>query len=120
LSAAKHCLDNLCVLVDYNKLQSYARVDEVLGLEPFADKFASFGFTVREVDGHDLRALRETFAALPFTPGKPSAVICHTVKGMGVDFAENNLEWHHKSSMPDRVIEELMQALERAACAKPA
>ena len=99
MSAAKHKLDNLVVMVDYNKHQSYASTYEVLDLEPFAAKWEAFGFAAREVDGHDVAALERTFAALPFQAGKPSAIICHTVKGKGVSFAENNLKWHHKSSI---------------------
>jgi transketolase len=112
MSAAKHELDNLTVIVDYNKQQSYATTYEVLDLEPFADKWKAFGFEVREVDGHDVRALEKTFAALPFAKGKPSALVCHTLKGKGVSFAENNLKWHHKSSLKANEIDELMRAIE--------
>ena len=113
LAAAKHKLDRLTVVVDYNKLQSYGRVDEVLPLEPLADKWRAFGFAVREIDGHDVAALRETFAALPFESGKPNAVIAHTLKGRGISYAELNAEWHHKSSLKPDVVEQLRQALEQ-------
>ena len=112
MSAAKHKLDNLTVMVDYNKQQSYASTYEVLDLEPFADKWRSFGFNCREVDGHDVTALERTFADLPFESGKPSAIICHTVKGKGIAFAENNLKWHHKSSFKDNDVQALLKALE--------
>ena len=112
MSAAKHKLDNLVVMVDYNKQQSYASTYEVLDLEPFADKWRSFGFNCREVDGHDVTALERTFADLPFESGKPSAIICHTVKGKGIAFAENNLKWHHKSSFKDNDVQALLKALE--------
>jgi len=114
MCAAKHKLDNLVAMVDYNKQQSYASTYEVLDLEPFAAKWEAFGFATREVDGHDVAALERTFAALPFQAGKPSAIICHTVKGKGVSFAENNLKWHHKSSIKKNEIEELMTAIEDA------
>jgi transketolase len=114
MSAAKHKLDNLVVMVDYNKQQSYASTYEVLDLEPFAAKWEAFGFATREVDGHDVAALERTFGALPFQAGKPSAIICHTVKGKGVSFAENNLKWHHKSSIKKNEIDELMTAIEAA------
>jgi transketolase len=114
MCAAKHKLDNLVAMVDYNKQQSYASTYEVLDLEPFAAKWEAFGFATREVDGHDVAALERTFAALPFQAGKPSAIICHTVKGKGVSFAENNLKWHHKSSIKKNEIEELMTAIEVA------
>jgi transketolase len=112
MSAAKHKLDNLTVMVDYNKQQSYASTHEVLDLEPFADKWRSFGFSCREIDGHDVTALEDAFKGLPFEPGKPSALICHTVKGKGIGFAENNLKWHHKSSFKESDIQDLLEALE--------
>jgi len=112
MSAAKHKLDNLVVMIDYNKHQSYASTYEVLDLEPFADKWRSFGFSCREVDGHDVAALEQEFAYVPFERGQPSAIICHTVKGKGIAFAENNLKWHHKSSLKDSDVLELLKALE--------
>lgn len=112
MSAAKHKLDNLTVMVDYNKQQSYASTYEVLDLEPFADKWRSFGFSCREIDGHDVTSLEEAFKDLPFEPGKPSAIICHTVKGKGIGFAENDLKWHHKSSFKESDIQDLLKALE--------
>jgi transketolase len=111
MSAAKHRLDNLVAIVDYNKQQSYGSTYEVLDLEPFADKWKAFGFATREVDGHDVQALEKVFAAMPFEAGKPSAIICHTIKGKGVDFAENNLKWHHKSSLKPEEIKDLMRAI---------
>jgi transketolase len=112
LAASKHKLDNLTLIVDYNKLQSYGAIEEVLPLEPLADKWRAFGFGVREVDGHDVEALRATFGALPFHTGRPSAVIAHTLKGRGIGFAELNASWHHKSSVDAATIQELRQALE--------
>jgi transketolase len=112
LAASKHKLDNLTAVVDYNKLQSYGRIEDVLPLEPLADKWRAFGFAVREVDGHDVGALRETFAALPFEAGRPNAVIAHTLKGRGIAFAELNAAWHHKSSLNAEALAELRAALE--------
>lgn len=120
LCAAKHRLSTLTAIVDYNKHQSYDATAVVLELEPFADKWRSFGFAVEEVDGHDVEALTSLFARLPLDPAKPTAVICHTVKGRGCDFAENNLEWHHKSGINDDTINGLLQGLERCICEKPA
>jgi transketolase len=114
MCAGKHGLDNLVAVVDYNKHQSYASTREVQDLEPFADKWRSFGFAVREVDGHDLDTLRDAFRSAPFEPGKPSAVICHTVKGKGVAFAENNMQWHHKNKVTDAEVEALLTAIEGA------
>src|SRR5207245_5890719 len=84
LAAGKHRLAGLTVLVDYNKHQSYGSTALVQNLEPLADKWRAFGFGVAEVNGHDVAALREVLAALPVDAEKPTAVICHTVKGKGV------------------------------------
>ena len=99
LIAGKHKLANLVAMVDYNKLQSYGATSDVQDLEPFADKWRAFNFAVREVDGHDVQALRATLRDVPFDPGKPSALVCHTVKGRGFPFAERNANWHHKSRL---------------------
>jgi transketolase len=111
LAAGKHGLDNLTVVVDYNKLQSAGATRNIQDLEPLADKWTSFGFNVREVDGHDVQGLRDCFKALPFEPGRPSAVIAHTVKGKGIPFAEHDATWHHKSRISDDVIDQLYAAL---------
>ena len=112
MSASKHRLDNLTAIVDYNKQQSYGSTYEVLDLEPFTAKWEAFGFATREVNGHDVHALERTFADLPFVKDRPSAVICHTVKGKGIAFAEDNLNWHHKSNIKESEIEELVRAIE--------
>ena len=112
LCAGKHKLSNLVVLVDYNKHQSYASTYEVQDLEPLADKWRAFGFATAEVDGHDVAALRSMLLNLPLDPGKPTAIICHTVKGKGVAFAENDMEWHHKNRVTDEEFEALYEALD--------
>ncbi|MDF1502339.1 transketolase [Roseisolibacter sp. H3M3-2] len=101
LFAAHHRLDNLVVVVDYNKIQSLAPVAETLALEPFADKWRAFGWAVREVDGHDHAALRKTFDALPAEPGRPTVVLAHTVKGKGVSFMEHSVLWHYRTARGD-------------------
>jgi transketolase len=70
-------------------------------MEPLAAKWESFGFVAREVDGHDVAALHSAFASMPFSAGKPTALICRTVKGKGVPPAENNPDWHHKNKLSD-------------------
>jgi transketolase len=97
LFAPHHRLDNLVAVVDYNQIQSFGTVKEVLDLEPFAAKWRSFGWSVREVDGHDHRQVHEALGGVPFQPGRPSVVLAHTVKGKGVGFMENTLDWHYKS-----------------------
>jgi len=111
LCAGNRKLSNLLVCVDYNKQQSYERTAVVQDLEPIAAKWASFKFGVREVDGHDMGALAEALAAFPFEEDKPSCLICHTVKGKGVSFAENDLRWHHKSSISDEELSAIRNEL---------
>ncbi len=105
--AAHHGLDNLIAILDYNKLQSLTTVDKTLRIEPLADKLLAFGWSVREVGGHDHAALTEALAAVPWNPCQPCLLIAHTTKGKGVSFMENRVEWHYRS--PDA--EQLAQAL---------
>jgi len=95
LTAAHYKLDNLCAIIDHNKLQITGPTAEVCNTDPIDAKFESFGWTVRHVDGHDLNKLKETFDSLPFTEGKPNLVIAHTVKGKGISYMENVIKWHH-------------------------
>jgi len=111
MSASKHQLTNLIAMVDYNKLQSYGATKEVLDLEPLADKWRAFGFEVVEVDGHDMSALENLVARLPLNAQKPTAVICHTIKGKGIPFAEGKAEWHHKSGLSSHDISALYECL---------
>ena len=113
LFAPQHELDHLWLVVDYNKIQSFGRVSEVLELAPLADKFRAFRWAVREVDGHNISQLAETFAAIPFEAGKPSVVVANTVKGKGVSFMEDDLAWHYKSPSEEQLagaIRELEQS----------
>jgi len=111
MAAAKHGLHNLTAIIDYNKIQSYGPVDGVQPLEPLADKWRAFGFAVEEVNGHDVEALHSVLKRLPFTDGRPSAVICHTVKGKGIPPAENNPGWHHKNKLTDEELAPIREAL---------
>lgn len=98
LFAAHHKLDNLVVVIDYNKIQSLAPVADTLALEPFADKWRSFGWEVREADGHDHPQLRRAFAPPHAGSGQPTCVIAHTTKGKGVSFMENTVLWHYRTA----------------------
>ena len=111
LFAPHHHLDNLVAIVDYNKIQSLGRVSEVLDLEPLGQKWKSFRWSVREIDGHDVEAIHKVLRAVPFEPGRPSCVIAHTVKGKGVSFMEDKLAWHY---MPpnDQELEQALAELE--------
>lgn len=100
LFAPHHKLDNLVAIVDYNKIQSLGAVREVLNLEPFVDKWRSFGWSVQELDGHNLEQIHTALSQIPFTLEKPTCVIAHTTKGKGVSFMENQLLWHYRS--PDK------------------
>ena len=95
LAAAQYKLDNLCAIIDHNKLQITGPTTEVCNTDPIDSKFESFGWAVRHVDGHDLNAMRKTFNELPFAAGKPNLVIAHTVKGKGISYMENVIKWHH-------------------------
>ena len=111
LCAGKHRLTNLYALVDYNKIQSAGPTAEIQDLEPLADKWRAFGFATAEVDGHDVAALRALLTRLPLDAGKPTAVICHTVKGKGFPFAENDAKWHHHTNFDRRVIADMESAV---------
>lgn len=110
LSASKHRLDQLTVMIDYNQLQSYGPTKTVLDLEPLSDKWASFGFAVFETNGHDITALRNALFSAEKEKGKPKVIICHTVKGKGLSIAEDNPKWHHKS----KLTESEMTAIQKA------
>jgi transketolase len=112
MCAGKHKLTNLTVLVDYNKHQSYGTTYEVQDLEPLADKWRAFGFAVIEVDGHSVEELRSVLLNLPLQADRPTAIICHTIKGKGIPFAENNLKWHHKNKVSDQEIQSMLAVLE--------
>src|SRR5271155_3174166 len=90
LSASKHRLSNLVVMIDYNKIQSAGTTAEILDLEPLVDKWRSFGFATAEVDGHDVEALRRMLCRVPLDDERPTAIVCHTIKGKGIAFTEND------------------------------
>lgn len=113
LCAAQHKLSGLTILIDYNKQQTYGTIAEVQGLEPLADKWRAFGFAVREVNGHDVAALKTMLSETPFERDKPSALICHTVKGKGTSLTERNLAWHHKAKVSEAEVAALFAALDQ-------
>ena len=97
LFAGHHKLGNLIAIVDYNKLQAYGKTDETLYLGNLAAKWRAFNWDVYEVvDGNNVEQLRRSIGVIPDNAYLPSCVIAHTVKGKGVDFMENKLEWHYK------------------------
>jgi len=101
LCAGAKQVDNLVLIVDYNKIQSYGRTKEVLDLEPFVDKLRAFRWCVTEVDGHDFAAIMCATTHAQEHGGMPHAIIAHTIKGKGVSFMEDKLEWHYRSPTGD-------------------
>lgn len=97
LFAGHHDLNKLTAIIDYNKIQSFGSVADVLGLEPLADKWRSFGWTVCEVDGHNHEQIVDCLTTCKSHMNKPTCVIAHTVKGRGVSFMEGQLAWHYRS-----------------------
>src|SRR5215471_5675900 len=112
MCAGKHRLTNLIAVIDYNKIQSAGPTREIQDLEPLLDKWRAFGFTAVDVDGHDVEALRILFRRLPLSNDKPTAVICHTVKGKGIPFAEHDPNWHHKAKVSPEMVSDMYAALE--------
>ena len=94
---AHHKLDNLVAIIDYNNLQSLTTVDKTLNIRPLDKKLISFGWHVIEADGHDHNDLTHAFKEAKLVKNKPTIVIANTIKGKGVSFMENKVEWHYKS-----------------------
>ena len=111
MSASKHHLDNFVMIIDNNNLQTYGTPEEVAGLNNIEKKLDSFGFEVKNINGHNTNELKKIFLEIPFIEKKPNAIICNTIKGRGIDFAENSLDWHHKSSLSEDDIKNLKNSL---------
>lgn len=101
LFASHHKLNNLQVIIDYNKIQSLSSVNKTLNLEPFVDKWKSFGWEVLEVDGHNHNKLKNILKKSIHHKDKPSCLIAHTIKGKGISFMENSVLWHYRSPQGD-------------------
>ena len=109
LFAAHHKLNNLVMIIDYNKIQAMGDTNSILNLEPLKGKLESFGWMAVEVDGHDIDQLKTALSLANHGNEKPLAVIAHTVKGKGVDFMENQLAWHYKSPTKEQYEEAVKQ-----------
>ena len=107
MASNKYKLDNLCVIVDNNNLQIDGTIEEVMSSYPIDEKFKSFGFQVINIDGHNYQEIIDAFDVTRNIKGKPVCIIAKTVKGKGVSFMENKVEWHGKA--PNE--EQYMQAL---------
>lgn len=97
MASAKYKLDNLCVIVDNNNLQIDGTIEEVMNSYPIDEKFKSFGFQIINIDGHDIDEIIKAFDVAKEVKGKPTCIIAKTVKGKGVSFMENKVEWHGKA-----------------------
>jgi transketolase len=106
--AAHHGLDNLCAIIDYNKMQSDDLNANIMGLEPLADKWSAFGWHVIEIDGHNDDQIGRAFADAKATPKQPTVIIAHTIKGKGVSYMEGSPAWHGSLKLSD---DDLTQAL---------
>ena len=101
MTAAHLRVANLTAIVDYNKIQQSGTLQEMLSLEPLADKWRAFGWALEEIDGHDMAAIVATLDALPLATDRPSLIVAHTIKGKGVSFAENTYLWHSSAISDD-------------------
>ncbi len=111
MAAGHHKLDNLCGIVDVNRLQIDGWVKDVMNVEPLADKYAAFGWNVISVDGHDIEQLLDAFIRAGETTGRPTVILAATVKGKGVSFMENEASWHGtapKKEQLDKALNELL------------
>ncbi len=115
MAAAHYKLDRLVAVIDRNGLEIDGPTETVMALEPLSQKWESFGWSVRNVDGHDLPSLVQTLRSAPFASEKPSVVIAKTVKGKGIDFIENRKEWHHRAPDPKQTEEAFRQLQDRLA-----
>ncbi len=102
LSAGHWHLGNLICIVDYNKIQSFGFVKDVMGLEPFAEKWRAFGWYVQEVNGHNHDDILQGLEKASEHRDQPSVIIAHTVKGKGISFMENKVEWHYWPPSPEQ------------------
>lgn len=114
MTAAHYKLDNVCAIVDFNRLQIDGFCCEVMDLGAFRHKWEAFGWNAIETDGHDIAAIIDAFGKAAAFKGKPSVIVAHTVKGKGVSFVENKAEWHGiapKKEEYERAIQELDASL---------
>jgi transketolase len=109
--AARLRLDRLTAIVDVNRLQGYGRVDDIMPVASFADKWRAFGWAVQEADGHSPGDLSRRLRGVPFEPGKPSLLLAHTTKGKGVAEMEDCLGWHY-FNVPDEKLDRFLEELD--------
>ena len=113
LFASHHNLDNLNIIIDYNKIQSMDFVKKVIGIEPLKSKFLSFGCNVKLINGHNITVIHK--ALINSVKNKPNVIIANTVKGKGVSFMENNNLWHYKNPNLDELNKSLIEIKKKYA-----
>ncbi len=101
MSASHFKLDNLVAIVDRNRFQVDGATEEIMTLDPIPDKWSSFGWSVIEIDGHNLGEIVKALDNVPIAAQKPTAIIAHTTKGKGVSFMENQVSWHYRAPTPE-------------------
>jgi transketolase len=101
--AAQHKLDRLTAIVDYNRVQALGHMEDIIELEPFAQKLEAFGWAVREIDGHDCRQIEAALSDLPIESEKPSFIIARTTKGKGVDWMEDTVSCHYRYASEEQI-----------------
>jgi transketolase len=92
-----HRIENITAIVDHNDLQLDGRTCDIMGLEPLGDKWRAFNWHVLEINGHDMKAIVQALNKAVDVKGKPTVIIAHTIKGKGVSFMENNVDFHGKA-----------------------
>ena len=97
MAANKYKLDNLCIIIDNNNLQIDGTIEEVMSSYPIDKKFESFGFNVINIDGNNIEHIKSAFINAKKTKGKPTCIVAKTIKGKGVSFMEDKVEWHGKA-----------------------
>jgi transketolase len=111
LGQPDHPLDNLVVILDYNRIQLDDFVAKIRDIEPLMAKWKAFRWPVLEIDGHDISQIRKALDEAQATTGGPTFIVAHTVKGKGVSFMENNVEWHGKSPKPAEAVQAIREIL---------
>jgi transketolase len=109
MTASHHKIDNVCAIVDYNKVQENGPTQEIKGLEPLADKWTAFGWHAIEIDGHDIQAVIKAYETAKTIKNKPTVIIAHTVKGKGVSFMEGKCAWHGKAPNQEQLAAALLE-----------
>ena len=109
MAASHYGLDNLCAIVDRNGIQEDGPTEEIMALEPFADKWRSFGWGVAEVNGHEIEELSEVLHRLPQSDARPTVIVAHTEKGHGISFAAGTHAWHYGKLTPEQKAQALSE-----------